>query len=142
MFSKWTLRSGNGWLSPKWSVAGLWMTFDSSPSSSTSPSTLNPTPGSTCWDWVYSRTCMTRDSAFSGLIGTCGVNFPRGTEHHKDLDVMKSLSSTSTTLTRGFLSSSKSQCLLFKKKLETKCFTSLCSNVVQSSTHEVIILIS
>lgn len=142
MFSKWTSRSGNGWLSPKWSVVGLWMTFDSSPLSSTSPSTLNPTPGSTCWDWVYSRTCMIRDSAFSGLIGTCGVNFPRGTERHKDLDVMKSLSSTSTTLTRGFLSSSKSQCLLFKKKLETRCFTSLCSNVVQSSTHEVIILIS
>lgn len=122
MFLKWTLRSGNGWLSPKWSVAGLWMMFDSSPLSSTSPSTLNPTPGSTCWDWVYSRTCMTRDSAFSGLIGTCGVNFPRGTERHKDLDVMKSLSSTSTTLTRGFLSSSKIQCLLFFKKTWDKMF--------------------
>lgn len=51
---------------------------------------------------------MIRDFVFFGFIGICGVNFFRGTERYKDLDVMKFFSLILIILIRGFLFSFKS----------------------------------
>ena len=95
---RWTLRSGSGKLSPKWSAQVPWTMSDSSPSSSTSRSTSNPMPESIVWDWVYSKVSTTKDSGFSGLTETCGVNSLHEMGRLKELDVTKSPLSISTIL--------------------------------------------
>lgn len=95
---RWTLRSGSGKLSPRWSAQVPWTTSDSSPSSSTLRSTSNPMPESIVWDWVYSKISTTKDSGFSGLTETCGVNSPHEMGRLKELDVTKSPLSISTIL--------------------------------------------
>lgn len=95
---RWTLRSGSGKLSPRWSAQVPWTTSDSSPSSSTLRSTSNPMPENIVWDWVYSKISTTKDSGFSGLTETCGVNSPHEMGRLKELDVTKSPLSISTIL--------------------------------------------